>query len=299
MMNHSTTYSVCPVCAAANLQPVLEVKDFSVSGELFGVVECPSCKVRLTQNIPCETAIQRYYQSADYISHTNTRKGMVNFLYHLVRRYTLYSKVQLIKSLTNKEIGMHLDLGAGTGSFVHAMEKAGWNTIGLEPDSGARETAVSTYNVAVYPSGDLFQLPDNSYDAITLWHVLEHIHQLNETVAKLSSLLGSKGKLVIAVPNYTSADATHYNSNWAAYDVPRHLYHFAPQSVKTLLQNHGLRVVSVKRMWFDSFYVSMLSEKYKGGSMVQGVIQGFLSNLKALFNKERCSSLIYIAERSS
>ena len=298
-MNHVMHYAACPVCDASPLETVLQVNDHSVSKELFTVAECPSCRLRLTQGAPCETAIQRYYRSDSYISHTNTRKGIINSLYHIVRNYTLYSKVQLIKSLTHKQVGMHLDLGAGTGAFVHAMDNAGWNTIGLEPDSTARENAVKTYNVAVYPADDLFQLPDRSYDAITLWHVLEHIHRLHETVAKISSLLSSGGKLFIAVPNYTSNDAAHYQANWAAYDVPRHLYHFSPESMRRLLAKHGLRILAVKPMWFDSFYVSMLSEQYKGGNVFSGVVQGFLSNSNALFQKERCSSLIYIAERNS
>lgn len=298
-MSHVIHYTACPVCKTSPVVSVLEVKDHSVSKEVFTVASCPSCHLRLTQGVPCETAIQRYYQSDAYVSHTNTRKGLIHFLYHIVRSFTLNRKVQLVRHFTRRNTGMHLDLGAGTGAFVNAMDKAGWNTIGLEPDKGARETAVTTFNVSIYPSDNLFQLPDKSYDAITLWHVLEHVHQLHETVGKLSALLSKEGKLFIAVPNYTSGDAHHYQANWAAYDVPRHLYHFSPDSMRILLQQHGLRLLAVRPMWFDSFYVSMLSEQYKGGSVFSGVLQGLLSNVRAVLKRERCSSLIYIAERNS
>ncbi|HMO32278.1 MAG TPA: class I SAM-dependent methyltransferase [Lacibacter sp.] len=270
-----------------------------MSKEFFEVRLCRSCDLRYTAHAPCETAIQRYYQSEQYISHNNTRKGLINRLYHLVRSITLRSKVALVRKASGRQMGMHLDYGAGTGAFLHAMEKAGWNSIGLEPDAGARQVATRTFNAAVYPLEDLSSLVDGTYTVITLWHVLEHVHALHTTLERLKRVLAPGGVMVIAVPNPLSADAKVYGSDWAAWDVPRHLYHFSPASMRTLLLRHGLEVAEVKRMWFDSFYVGMLSEQYRKGSLVRGVWQGFLSNLRALFHTEQCSSLVYLVKRKA
>jgi 2-polyprenyl-3-methyl-5-hydroxy-6-metoxy-1,4-benzoquinol methylase len=296
-MNHIIHYTSCPSCAAGTLKQVLSVTDRSVSKEIFPLVACSACTLRITQDVPCETAIQRYYQSQEYVSHTDDKKGLINSLYHLIRKFTLRKKVKLLIHATQKNLGMHLDIGAGTGAFVKAMEDAGWNTIGLEPDDRARERAVQLHNVSVYPGSELSSLQDESYDAITMWHVLEHVHDLNFYIQQLHRLLNSNGKLFIAVPNYTSFDATYYGANWAAYDVPRHLYHFSPTAMQIFLEKNGFRIIRTKRMWFDSFYVGMLSEKNKNGFLLKGFLIGFVSNIKALFRKTSCSSLIYIIEK--
>jgi 2-polyprenyl-3-methyl-5-hydroxy-6-metoxy-1,4-benzoquinol methylase len=288
----------CPVCYSDNVHHCFPVKDHSVTGEEFLLMECKSCTLRFTSPIPSESKIGSYYESQDYISHTDQQRGITGYLYRIVRKWTLTNKANLIIRVAKKKIGMHIDIGAGTGAFVHTMEKAGWNTIGFEPDEKARKRANKLYKVSVYPIQDFFQLPnEGGYDVITLWHALEHIHQLHETVAKMEKLLSPKGKIFIAVPNYQSYDAKHYKSYWAAYDVPRHLYHFSVKSMRVLLEKHNLKLKSYRAMWFDSFYVSLLSEKYKRGNIFSAFFYGLLSNLKALSNKKECSSLIYIAER--
>ena len=148
-----------------------------------------------------------------------------------------------------------------------------------------------------YPSDELFRLPESTYSVVTMWHVLEHVHQLDEYITQIKAILAPQGKLIVAVPNFTSKDAEIYGAQWASYDVPRHLYHFSPQSMRTLMQRHGLKVIDTKRMWLDSFYIAMLSEKYKGGNLVKAIWNGFRSNLNALVHKEQCSSLVYIIEK--
>lgn len=289
-------YTSCPVCKNQSTQQVLTVKDFTVSHELFPVMECNDCSLRFTQDIPCETAIQQYYQSANYISHSNTKKGIVNRLYHFARFFTMLSKEALVKNATKKQVGMLLDVGCGTGVFVHSMVKAGWNVVGIEPDKDARALALKKYNCDIYSAEELFILPEATYDAITLWHVLEHVHGLDAYIDQLKKLLAPGGKLIIAVPNYTSNDAAVYKEYWASYDVPRHLYHFSPASMRKLMELHGLKVIATKPMWLDSFYICMLSEKYRKGNLLKAVWNGTVSNLKALFNKEKCSSLVYVIE---
>ena len=289
-------YDHCPVCGGGNIADKFVVKDYTVSGEEYMLQQCGDCTFVFTQDIPSQEEIGPYYASQNYISHSNTQKGLINNLYHKVRKITLGAKRKLIVAETNTSKGNLLDVGCGTGAFLNEMKTAGWNITGLEPDETARKNAQELFGIHPQPSHELFQLPADSYDAITMWHVLEHVHQLHEYIEQLKNLLATSGRLIIAVPNYTSHDANHYQRFWAAYDVPRHLYHFSPQSMRVLMEKHGLQVIRTKPMWFDSFYVSMLSEQYKNGGSnnIKAFFTGLVSNIKALANNERCSSVIYI-----
>lgn len=289
-------YSSCPSCGDENIFHVLSAKDHTVSGEEFEIWECKNCSLRFTQNIPEQENIGRYYQSENYISHSDTKKGFVNNLYHIIRKRTLHQKKNLIETNTGKSSGTILDLGAGTGAFLNTMKTSGWACTGIEPDKTARDKAVELYGIHLKESWAFFSLPAESFDAITLWHVLEHVHQLHEYMEQFRKLLKPGGKLFIAVPNYTSKDAEIYGSDWAAYDVPRHLYHFSPKSMEIVLNAHGLKLDKIKPMWYDSVYVSLLSEKYKTGkaNAVTAFLNGMSSNFNALFDKKKCSSLIYI-----
>jgi len=217
-------------------------------------------------------------------------------LYHFVRKRTLNGKRKLVEKYTKLSIGKILDIGAGTGAFLQVMQKSEWDVTGFEPDETARENAKKLYGLSLQPSEELFNLKAETFDAITLWHVLEHVHELHEYMDQLKKLLKLTGCLFIAIPNYACYDEKIYKEFWAGYDVPRHLYHFSPTSITQLLLQHGLQLKEIKPMWYDSFYVSMLSEKYKTGknNFLNACWNGYVSNWKALFNKERCSSIIYI-----
>ena len=295
-MSKLVRYTTCPVCDAADISKVLEAKDYTVSGEVFEIWHCSSCTHRFTQDVPAQEEIGKYYQSADYISHSETKKGLINSLYHLVRKRTLKNKRSLIENITGNKNGNILDIGCGTGSFINEMQQSGWKVKGLEPDETARKKGEELYRLELEPITGFFQLSTQSFDVITMWHVLEHVHELHAYTEQLKSLLRPGGKLLIAVPNYTSADTVHYKEYWAAYDVPRHLYHFSPESMQALIKKHGMKIETIKPMWFDSFYVAMLSEKYKTGKpgLVKAFFIGLSSNLKAILRKDRCSSVIYI-----
>ena len=288
--------SECPCCKSDDIIFVLEAKDHTVSGEDFEIWQCNICTLRFTQSIPDKEEIDAYYKSENYISHSNTNKGLVNFLYHLVRKRTLLSKRKLIEESSGIRIGEILDIGCGTGSFLNTMKKSGWKITGLEPDETAGAKAKELYDIDVQSPETLFKLPQEKFDVITMWHVLEHVHDLEKYIRQLSLLLKPKGRLFIAVPNYTSYDQKVYKNFWAAYDVPRHLYHFSPDSMINFLVGHNLKLKSVKPMLFDSFYVSMLSEKYKTGknNFLNALLVGLVSNYKALRDAEKCSSVIYI-----
>ncbi|ULQ54479.1 class I SAM-dependent methyltransferase [Flavihumibacter fluvii] len=291
-------YQNCPVCHSGSIEKALDAIDNTVSKETFSIWECNTCKLRFTQDVPDLHTIGPYYKAESYISHSDTRKGLINTLYHLVRNHTLQQKRKLLRAVSGLENGRILDIGAGTGAFLSEMSLAGWQVTGLEPDPGARKVASDKYNLHFEDPDNLFHLHTASFDVITLWHVLEHVHNLHEYMEQFKRVLVPGGFLVIAVPNYTSPDAQNYGASWAAYDVPRHLYHFSPRSVQQLLVMHGFQLQKMKPMWFDPFYISMLSEQYKNGrpNHLGAFIHGIKSNKKALSHAESASSIIYIAK---
>ena len=293
-------YTNCPICASGNIALQLTAKDHTVSQKDFDIWHCSNCTARFTQDLPEQNAIGLYYQSDNYISHSDTKKGIINSLYHLVRRRTLDKKKNLIINEVGMTKGELLDIGCGTGAFLHTMKTAGWGITGLEPDETARKKAAELYSINPQSPEKLFELQPASYHAITMWHVLEHVHELHAYIQQLEKLLTPQGKIFIAVPNYTSKDAAIYKEYWAAYDVPRHLYHFSPASMEQLLKTYQLKITSIKPMWYDSFYVSMLSEKCKNGkgNIVKAFFNGFISNLKAVEDKTKCSSLIYVISKN-
>jgi 2-polyprenyl-3-methyl-5-hydroxy-6-metoxy-1,4-benzoquinol methylase len=292
-------YNNCPVCESTDISFVLKAKDETVSRQYFEVWQCNDCTLRFTQDIPDENHIGDYYKSSAYISHSNTSRGFINKLYHAVRSVTLRSKRKLVEKNSNKQKGNLLDIGAGTGAFASTMKNAGWNVTALEPDTTARTNAEKDFKIELLPSENLFNFQPNTFDVITLWHVLEHVHELHKYLDTFYSLLINGGTLIIAVPNYTSQDAKTYAANWAAYDVPRHLYHFSPESMHQLLSKHQFSIVLQKPMWFDSLYVSLLSEKHKTGNsnFLKAIVNGSISNLKSLGKPQNCSSIIYIAKK--
>lgn len=289
-------YTSCPLCKGLSIGEKLSVQDHTVSKKEFAIWHCNDCSARFTQDVPEQDEIGAFYESENYISHSDIRQGITNNLYHLVRKRTLISKNRLVMKETGMQNGSVLDIGCGTGAFLNAMKTAGWKISGLEPDAAARVKAVELYGIHPQESERLFELKPGSFNAITMWHVLEHVHELHDYLKQMVSLLAPGGRLFIAVPNYTSKDAEIYNAHWAAYDAPRHLYHFSPKSMELLLKKHGLNLRAVKPMWFDSFYVSMLSEKYRNGkgNILKAFYNGLRSNLKARNDIKKCSSVIYV-----
>lgn len=287
----------CPICNSEKQEPFLTVKDYTVSQERFNIINCLNCSFKFTNPRPDNERLSDYYKSEDYISHTNTSKGIISKLYHVVRNYTLKKKLELVSAYVSR--GTILDYGCGTGMFLKTCSDAGWEAFGMEPDSGARKIA-SEMKLSTYEDKKTLtlSLDNKQLDAITLWHVLEHVTDLEETLNFFKAKLKPNGVLIIAVPNHTSYDAKHYGEFWAAYDVPRHLYHFEINTVSKLLSQYGFKLSDTKPMKFDSFYVSMLSEKYKTGSIkyLSAFINGLKSNLKANQAKDY-SSVIYVFKK--
>ena len=270
----------------------LKTKDHSVSGEEFELVYDKAHEMLVTKPEPAN--LDQYYQTENYISHTDANSTLQDKVYQTVKKYSLEKKVRLIEKYSSKG-KLLLDIGAGTGDFLLKAKKSGWCIEGVEPNSEARIRALKK-EVGLNPSLD--SLPEKKYDVITLWHVLEHLPDLDHQIKQFVSLLKDDGTLVVAVPNFNSFDAKYYKNYWAAYDVPRHLWHFSKTSIRKIFSNHGMQVVKTKPMVFDSFYVSLLSEKYKNGT--QNIIKAFgvglWSNCMAWKTKEY-SSHIYILKR--
>ncbi len=286
----------CPVCGKEEFKNFIVVTDNAVSKESFVIVECENCTFKFTNPRPDESGIGRYYESEEYISHSNIKTGIINRAYHVVRSITTKQKVELINGYAFAK-GAVLDYGCGTGIFLGACKKDGWEIRGVEPNAKAREIASQETSEII--ASDLSEIEGEKFDVITLWHVLEHIHTLNSTVQALISLLQEDGTLIIAVPNADSHDAQQYKENWAAYDVPRHLYHFTQPTMKRFLKKHKMKLEKVLPMKFDAYYVSMLSEKHKEGKtqMLSSVLNGYKSNSYAEKNGNDYSSLIFVAKR--
>jgi len=292
-------YQACPICASESIEKLYVAKDYTVSHESFEVWRCAKCSGGFTQNVPDAATIGPYYAAESYVSHTDSKKGFINFVYHKVRSYALLTKKNLVTTLAHQTSGTLLDIGAGTGAFVHTMQTGGWQVTGLEPDVTAAKQALLKYNIQLQLADTIYTLEAAQFDAITMWHVLEHVHDLHGYFKRFSAVLKSEGVLVIAVPNYTSTDANFYKQNWAALDTPRHLYHFSPVSMERLANAHGFTLVAKKAMWFDAFYVAMLTEQHNGGSILKAILVGLWSNIPALIDVNKCSSVIYAFKKSN
>lgn len=266
-----------------------KTKDHFKTGEEFSLVWNTDHDMLITTPQPSVEKLSYYYESENYISHNDDAKGVMAFLYRTVKRRSLKNKISLIESRLGTK-GSLLDVGAGTGEFCKVAFDNNWKVEGVEPSKVALKFA-NEKGIKMYTS--IENVVDKKYDVITLWHVLEHLPNLDDVIKKLSDLLKPNGVLIIAVPNYNSFDAGYYKSFWAAYDVPRHLWHFSKESIPRLFKE-SFKVESIKPMWFDSFYVSLLSEKYKSGSgfSIKALFVGLISNVKAIFTKEY-SSVVY------
>ncbi len=271
-----------------NSEKYITTKDFLVSKESFDLVYDFNLELLKTVPQPKAEELSKYYESQDYISHTDQKKDLFSKTYQLVKKWSLQKKNKLI-FIQNKGIGSLLDVGAGTGDFLKAAKEKGWNVYGMEPNINAANLA-SEKGISLKPS--LIDFEGQQFDVVTLWHVLEHITNLEETVLQLSNLVKPNGTLIIAVPNFESFDAKYYKEFWAAYDVPRHLWHFSKESIKKLFSER-FNLVKTEPMIFDSFYVSLLSEKYKSGKKfsINAFWIGLKSNLKANGTKEYSSHI--------
>jgi len=291
------TLSHCPVCNSEGLNDVFSCIDYTTTQESFQVQKCSQCSFTLTNPRPENDQLGKYYESNDYISHTNSQKGLFNRVYQWIRNFAIKSKFSLVNQLNSN--GIIMDYGCGTGEFLGYVQKQGRTVIGVEPSDFARNQAVQNHQLEVLSVSDFSSFSGSKVSIISLWHVLEHVPNLHETLQKFHSILNEKGHLVIAVPNCSSLDAQIYGPLWAGYDVPRHLWHFTPTTIQQLVESEGFQLLKMKGMPFDSYYVSLLSEKYKTGKMkpFKAFLNGWKSNRNARKDAGKTSSVIYVFQK--
>ncbi|HPT12077.1 MAG TPA: class I SAM-dependent methyltransferase [Bacteroidales bacterium] len=289
----------CINCGSERIELLFHCKDYLVSGEEFQIVRCPDCGLVKTDNPPSESIIGKYYLSEDYISHSDTKKGITDRLYHFARNIMLQRKKSLISRLFDQKKGLLLDIGSGTGYFPAYMQEKGWEVQGIEISEQARNFSKSKFGISVFPPEETDNIHQGTFDCITLWHVMEHFNDPIQWLVKIKYLLKDDGYCVIAVPNVASSDARWFGKYWAAYDVPRHLWHFTPDTFSEMATRNGFTLTSKRGMALDVFYISILSYKNKNASLpfIRGVLAGILLSFRNCFRRDSSSSLIYILRK--
>lgn len=290
----NTMINSCPVCGKNTIIKYLDTKDYFFTQESFSLSKCESCEFVFTNPIPKE--LSKYYETEEYLSHNSKKGGVISKIYSSIRSINIKRKFDLVSNYSSK--GSILDIGCGTGELLSYFKNENWKTTGIEPNENARNIAISENGIDVLNEDKLSTLPSNSFDVVSMWHVLEHVPDLNKRISEVSNLIKDDGTMIFALPNLNSPDAKKYGKHWSALDVPRHLYHFTQSSFEKLITKHGLKLVHAEPMKFDSYYVSMLSEKYLGNKLYlfSAFINGLKSNLKAKKNNNY-SSMIFVVKK--
>ena len=289
-------YNSCPVCGSAEINLKLNCYDYFKTNESFPIWTCSGCGIGFTQDRPEEDKLGYYYESDNYISHGNSSGGIINSVYRVVRNFALNNKREVVKQASGRAVGSLLDIGGGTGHFAAKMKQAGWRVKSIEINDEARRFSISHFGLEALSPAEISHLPDSEFDCITLWHALEHLSDLDKYIAEIRRLLKPEGVCVIAVPNINSYDARYYKERWAAYDVPRHLWHFTPSALDFLFENRAFKLLNIKLQPVDVFYISILSERYRKNPVpfFAGLFKGLIFAARTLFNKNGGSSLIYV-----
>jgi len=284
----------CPICSAEDIIPYLKTKDYFFTQEEFSITKCQKCNFVFTNPVPKDLSV--YYDTADYLSHNTKNGGIISKVYSLLRFINIRRKYKLVSKYCKK--GNILDVGSGTGELLSYFNKNSWDTIGIEPNENARKFSKLNYNIDVYNENKLDDFDLKSFDVITMWHVLEHVPDLHKRLSQISKIIKDNGTLVFALPNLNSPDSKKYKEFWSALDVPRHLNHFTQETFEKLISYHNLRLVHAEPMKFDSYYVSMLSEKYLKNKFfyISAIYNGFISNMKAKKNNNY-SSMIFVVKK--
>ena len=292
-------HNVCPLCSSNKIGLQFVCTDHFISKKEFTIFKCSNCDFSFTRDYPDESDIAEYYESESYISHSDTSKGLSNKLYQVARTIMLSRKKVLVEKITGLKKGKILDIGSGTGYFASTMKKGGWLVTGIEINEKARDFSTSHFGLEVNTPDKISEYQSDSIDCITLWHVLEHFHDPIKYFSEIYRLLKPGAVCIVALPNCSSYDAKHYKQFWAAWDVPRHLWHFNPDTFALFSKKTGFILDSIRTLPLDVFYISVLSEQYKNSSLsfIRGMSKAFVFALISAFNNKRSSSIIYILRK--
>lgn len=286
----------CPLCGSGDSEELFMATDHLVSSRQFMIRQCNRCSMAWTHSPPPEVEAAGFYLSHDYISHSDKKRSLSDYLYHLARSLMLKRKHKIISAATGLKQGKLVDIGSGTGYFAAFMQKKGWDVTGVEISREARTYSVERHSITVMAPEKMKKIADHSADSVTLWHVLEHLYKPDEWMGQIKRILSKEGKCIIALPNFASSDACWFGSDWAALDVPRHLWHFTPEALKLLAGENGLQYETMIPLPLDLFYISYLSYRNSGVRMplLRGILTGAWLSLLTLFQRDKASSLIYI-----
>lgn len=292
-------YDKCPLCLSEKTDRYLRLKDHFLSKEEFDVFRCIDCGFIFTQDHPDEDNISDYYKSEDYFSHNDNAKSLSAILYKIARELMLKRKLRIIRKTSGLSTGVLLDIGSGSGHFAAFIKKNGWRVSGVEINKTVRERSSSEFNFPVFAPDRLSSLQSESFDCVTLWHSLEHFQEPFKYTYEIKRLLKPGGICILALPNSSSCDAEYYRESWGAWDVPRHLWHFTPETVRLFSEKSGFFIRDILSLPFDVYYVSTLSEKYRSARspLVSGILKGIRFSILSVFNLKRSSSLIYILKK--
>jgi len=292
--------SQCPVCDHSSFKHYLNVPDWLVSKEPFELKQCEQCHFVFTANAPSEKEVGPYYNSEEYVEHSDTSSGLIYSIYHIARRAMLRFKYIKIKRLhTGKKL---LDVGSGSGYFLNFMKKKGYDVTGVEISEKAVALCEKNFGIKAHsPSEFLEEKLDANYDIISLWHVFEHVYSYNAYFDLFSKSLNDNGYLILALPNCGSPDAKMNQSYWNGYDTPRHLWHFTPKTIEMFAHKRGFKIIQKHRMPLDPFFNVMVSDSYKDKFTFLPItlLKGLYSYIASLLNIEKSSSIIYIFQKNT
>jgi len=294
-----TEKMVCLVCGEPDFTDLFVARDTLVSGESFVIRKCTACGFMFTADPPAENEIGRYYTSDDYISHSDKKRNLTEYFYHLARSFMLGRKRRLVTLATQRKTGTLLDIGSGTGYFASFMQNKGWTVSGTELNDQARNTSVSRFGIKVFPPSEIILFKDRSADCITFWHVLEHLYDPEMWLREVKRTLKDDGRCIIAVPNPASADAIWFGDGWAALDVPRHLWHFTPPALIRFIEANGFKCHEIMALPLDVFYISILSYRNRlhRFPLLRGLLTGTYLAAGNLMRKTRASSLVFVISK--
>ena len=286
----------CPICNSTEIIPYFSTRDYFFTNEEFSISKCNSCNFIFTNPVPAKEEIAKYYNTDKYISHDTNSNGLLGKLYNTIRDFNLKNKYSIIKKYIQQ--GSALDIGSGTGEFLNFLKNKNWKTHGIEPEKKAREFAINKYKLEIFDENKLNQLNKNEFDLISMWHVLEHVYEINERLQIIHSLLKDDGIFINALPMIDSLDSLRFGKYWAGLDVPRHLHHFSHDTFQLLANNCGFELIDKYPLKFDSYYVSYLSHKALNNSLalIRGLADGCISNMKA-DSKRNYSSMIFVLRK--
>lgn len=293
------SHKLCPLCSNSKISLYLKCTDHLLSKEEFELFRCSQCGFVFTREYPDAHDIGKYYETEDYISHDDRAEGVLNKIYRSARKVMLHRKKRSVENATGYKNGRILDIGCGTGYFAGTMKKGGWDVTGIEPNKKARDFGSRLFAIDVLSPDEISDLPDGSFDAVTMWHVLEHLNDPFKYAAEILRLLKPDGLFLAAVPNCSSYDAEYYGKFWAAYDVPRHIWHFTTDTFRIFAEKTGFRISGIRTLPLDVFYISILSEKHKGTQFYfqKGLIKGTEFGFRSISDKSKSSSIIYMLKR--